>query len=92
MPSQQHSPQCQEVIALLSQYLDVELPADACHSVEEHLSSCSPCVEFARSLRKTVELCRSYETSAMPAPISRAARDELLAAYQKMLAARGSGA
>jgi anti-sigma factor RsiW len=92
MPHQPCSPQCNEVVSLLSQYLDVELPAEACHTIEEHLSECAPCVEFARSLRKTVELCRSYQPAAMPGPISKAAREELMAAYRKMLGARGAGA
>lgn len=90
----EHTPQfaqCREVAGLLSQYLDVELPDDACKLIEEHLSECSPCVEFAQGLRKTVELCRSYRSSEMPRPISEAARAELMAAYRKMLAARGAG-
>ena len=86
------SPQCREVIDLLSDYLDVELPADACRMIEDHLSECSPCVEFAEGLRKTVQLCRSYEATEMPRPINEAAREELMAAYRKMLAARAAGA
>jgi predicted anti-sigma-YlaC factor YlaD len=82
---------CEEVARLLSQYLDVELPPQDCKLIEEHLSGCAPCVEFARGLRRTVELCRSYRLSEMPRPISEAARAELLSAYRKMLAARSAG-
>lgn len=85
------SPQCREVIDLLSEYLDVELPLDACRMIEDHLSECSPCVEFAEGLRKTVQLCRSYRATEMPRPISDAARAELMAAYRKMLASRAAG-
>jgi RNA polymerase sigma-70 factor (ECF subfamily) len=76
------------VFALLSDYLDLELPADACAEVEAHLADCPPCVEFAESLRKTVELCRNYQPDELPAPLGEQARDELLEAYQKMLAGR----
>ncbi len=88
MEPHKHNESCKEVFALLSQYLDLELPAESCREIETHLSGCAPCVEFVESLRKTIALCRSYEPSEMPAPLSSEARSELLGAYRKMLAAR----
>ena len=88
MAAHQHSGQCKEVFALLSDYLNLELPADACQEIETHLAGCAPCVEFVESLRKTIELCRRYRPSELPAPLGQSARAELVAAYQKMLAAR----
>ncbi len=88
MEPHKHNESCKEVFALLSQYLDLELPPESCQEIEAHLSGCAPCVEFVNSLRKTIELCRAYEPSEMPAPLSAEARSELLGAYQKILAAR----
>ena len=79
---------CQEVLALLSDYLDFDLPAEACQEIEHHLAECSPCEEFAESLRKTVELCRTFEPKTMPGPMSAAARADLENAWKKMLASR----
>jgi anti-sigma factor RsiW len=79
---------CREVFALLSGYLDLELPPDACREIESHLAGCPPCIEFVESLRKTVELCRTFRPQVMPDPISRKAREQLLEAYHAMLAAR----
>ena len=85
----QHNPEkCKDVFALLSEYLDLELPPEACAQIEAHLSGCAPCVEFAESLRKTVDLCRGYKPETMPRPLSEAAREELRRAWQKMVAAR----
>ena len=81
---------CKEVFAILSEYLDLTLPPDACREVEQHLEGCPPCIEFAESLRKTVELCREFEPSEMPAPLSEKAREDLQAAYRRMLEARGT--
>ena len=88
MEPHEHSEKCKEIFALLSDYLDLELPPEACGEIEAHLASCSPCVEFADSLRKTVELCRRYQPAELPSPLGQQAREELLAAYEKMLAAR----
>jgi predicted anti-sigma-YlaC factor YlaD len=88
MPQSDKPGNCREILELLSDYLNLELPADACHQIEHHLSGCQPCEEFAESLRKTVNLCRQYRPSELPHPISESARAELLAAYQKMLNSR----
>jgi hypothetical protein len=76
---------CKEVFALLSDYLNLELPPEACKAIDEHLSGCAPCIEFVESLRKAVSLCKRYQPSEMPEPMSTKARDALLAAYNKTL-------
>jgi RNA polymerase sigma-70 factor (ECF subfamily) len=69
-------------------YLDLEFPAEACREIETHLAGCPPSIEFAASLRKTVELCRRYQPSELPEPIGNDAREQLLSAYRKMLSSR----
>lgn len=86
-----HAEDCKRIFALLSEYLDAELPAETCEEVAAHLSGCPPCVEFLESLKRTMELCRDYRPGEMPPPLSAQAREELFAAYQKMLAARKGG-
>jgi anti-sigma factor RsiW len=88
MASHEHTDNCKEIFALLSDYLNLELPPDACKEIETHLASCPPCIEFAESLRKTVELCRHYRPTELPEPLEKQAREQLLAAYKKMVAAR----
>jgi RNA polymerase sigma-70 factor, ECF subfamily len=88
--SHQHTGNCQEIFAMLSAYLDLELPPDACREIEQHLAGCPPCIEFTESLRRTVELCRGYRPAELPAPLAREARERLEAAYRDMLAARAN--
>jgi predicted anti-sigma-YlaC factor YlaD len=83
-----NSEKCKEVASLLSEYLNLELPPEACQEIESHLSGCSPCIEFAESLRKTVELCRQYQPSKLPGPLGQDAREKLLDAYRRMLKER----
>ena len=88
MESDERTGKCKEIFSLLSDYLNLELPPDACQQIEAHLAGCPPCIEFAESLRKTVELCRRYRPTELPEPIGQKAREQLLDAYQKMLRAR----
>jgi RNA polymerase sigma-70 factor (ECF subfamily) len=88
MEYDERTEKCKEVFSLLSEYLNLELPAGACQEIETHLAGCPPCIEFAESLRKTVELCHRYRPSELPEPLGKNAREQLLGAYQKMLGAR----
>ena len=90
MASHQHDENCKKMFALLSEYLDMELPAGTCQEMQAHIAACEPCAAFTESLRKTIELCREYRPKEVPAPIARDARHKLLEAYQKMLAGRRS--
>lgn len=90
MELHERTERCKQVFALLSEYLNLELPPDACREIETHLAGCPPCIEFAESLRKTVELCRRYRPTDLPGPLGKDAREQLLDAYQRMLAGRKS--
>jgi anti-sigma factor (TIGR02949 family) len=82
---------CKELFALLSEYLDEELPADTCEQIRLHIAGCPPCVEFVNSLQRSVQLVRGYSAGEAPGPLPDAARDELRATYRRMLAARAKG-
>lgn len=70
---------CRELFARLSEYLDGELPPGTCEELQAHLARCPPCQAFARTLRRTVELCRQ-----LPArPVSDDLRRELRACLER---------
>lgn len=88
MDPHERTAKCKKVFSLLSDYLNLELPPNACKEIEAHLAGCPPCIEFAESLRKTVELCRGYRPAEIPGPLGNEARERLLEAYRSMLASR----
>ena len=88
MESDERTEKCKEIFSLLSEYLNLELPPGACQEIETHLAGCPPCIEFAESLRQTVELCRRYQPTELPEPLGKQARAQMLDAYQRMLGAR----
>jgi hypothetical protein len=85
------SQRCKEIFALLSEYLDMELPPAACAEIESHMADCAPCIEFAESLKKTVALCQEHRPGVIPQPLSAEAKATLRAAWQQVVASRKSG-
>jgi hypothetical protein len=55
-----------QVRTRLSDYLDAEAGVE----VEQHLRGCGSCLELANGLQGTVELCREYEPSVKPQPLT----------------------
>lgn len=51
-----HTPQCKELLGDLSDYIDGQLQAELCATIEEHMKTCENCRIVVNTLRKTVEL------------------------------------
>lgn len=86
-----HFKDCQELFALLSEYLDQELPPATCEEIRTHIAGCPPCIEFVNSLKRSVELLHGYESAEKPGALPETCREDLRAAYHRMLAARREG-
>lgn len=67
---------CKRIFAMLSDYLDAELPVKNYRELERHLKGCEPCIAYLESLRATVEACRCYQVRRIPPP-SKKMRDAL---------------
>jgi anti-sigma factor RsiW len=79
---------CDEIFAMLSEYLDEELTPDMADCVSAHIHDCEPCVEFLESLRKSITICRQYQPLTTPSPLPENVRQQLRAAFQQMVARR----
>ncbi len=65
-----HEPlNCREIFALLSEYLDAELPPATCEEISQHIAACPPCVEFVESLKKSISFCHGQQLTAPPSPL-----------------------
>ena len=78
-PHGRGSPECRELFARLSDYLDGEVPAEIRAEIEGHLGACPPCEAFLESLRRTVGLVRDLPTPGLPEEWT----EEFCAAYRK---------
>ena len=73
---------CKRIFAMLSEYLNAELPVKNCRELERHLKGCRPCIAYLDSLKRTVEACRRYQVRKAPPP-ARKAREALLLAIEQ---------
>jgi anti-sigma factor RsiW len=79
---------CSPIFAMLSEYLDRELPPATCTELEEHLRDCPECIQFVDSLKRSIDLCREYGASRPPDELDTQAVADLRVAYDRMLAKR----
>ena len=75
---------CKQIFAMLSEYLDGELPVKNCRELERHLKGCRPCIAYLESLKTTVEACRRYKAPRAPA-LSKQVKAALLAAVRQVI-------
>lgn len=57
---------CSEVIALLMDYLERQLPPSVHADLEQHLSRCPACIACVRSYERTVSLLHSLREQDLP--------------------------
>jgi anti-sigma factor RsiW len=74
MSEHTHTPQCEQLLGSLSEYIDGELQAELCAVLEAHLLECDNCRIVVNTLRKTIEL---YQETSAPAELPGAVRERL---------------
>jgi len=75
---------CKQIFALLSEYIDGELPPDICSRLEAHIEDCGPCVEFVQSLKKSIAMCHKFEAGEKPEPLPDAVKQGLRETWERM--------
>lgn len=76
---------CQELVELITEYLEGALPAEDSARFDAHLATCSHCTHYMAQIRQTIAMTgRLAEEQIAPA-----AKDELLAAFRDWKRGRG---
>jgi anti-sigma factor RsiW len=76
-----HSPlhiSCQEVVELVSDYLEQALPADDAALLEQHLNFCDGCVWYVDQVRTTIVAVGELSAEDVPEET----KEKLLAAFR----------
>lgn len=61
---------CRELFERLSEYVDGELSREICEEIQRHMEGCDPCVAFAKTLKKTADLCRRLPSQPIPPEVA----------------------
>lgn len=61
-----HGATCDELLALLNQYVDGNVVPSVCKDLEAHLSQCNPCQVVVDNVRKTITLYRNDKPCDLP--------------------------
>jgi RNA polymerase sigma-70 factor (ECF subfamily) len=64
---EQRPPECRELFANLSEYLDGRVEPLSCEQMRAHIEACPACVVFLRDLRGAIDRCRSLDVPCDPA-------------------------
>jgi len=57
---------CQDLVGLLADYVEQQLPPAVHDSLERHLSACPRCVAQVKSYQSTVTLLRTIKDDELP--------------------------
>jgi anti-sigma factor RsiW len=73
---------CQELVELVTDYLEGRLPDPTVAELEEHLTACDGCTGYIEQMRLTLRALGTIPEET----VSVQARDELVAAFRKLRA------
>lgn len=71
---------CQDVVELVTEYLEDALPPEERLAVEYHLAFCEPCVTYLDQMRATIAASGSLAEDDVPDPVMTA----LMGAFRAM--------
>jgi RNA polymerase sigma-70 factor (ECF subfamily) len=71
------SPDCPEIAARLSRYLEGEISREACADLETHVASCTSCRRTCDALRQALGVCRALPEPTVPPDVQQAVRSGL---------------
>lgn len=68
---------CPDILTTYSRYLEDEISADFCRTMEDHLAGCRHCTSTCDSLKRALAVCGAPSHDAVPAAIQDAVRQAL---------------
>jgi predicted anti-sigma-YlaC factor YlaD len=76
--------ECEEIVRLLSEYLDRQLDKEIEQSMEEHFRECSRCLSLLHTVEKTLSISRAINPRRrIPKKVERRIYYEIRIRYKK---------
>jgi hypothetical protein len=70
---------CQEVVELVTDYLERALPADEASLFEQHLNFCEGCIVYVEQIRATAETAGRVQEEDVPPEV----KEKLMTAFRE---------
>jgi anti-sigma factor RsiW len=62
---------CDELLAMLNDYVDGDLEPGVCEELQKHLAGCNPCQVVVDNIRKTITLYKAGQPYELPVAFRR---------------------
>jgi anti-sigma factor RsiW len=83
---------CEEMLALLNEYVDGTVDPGLCSEFEKHMAGCNPCQVVVDNIRKTITLYKAGQAYQLPAAFQKRLHQALRERWRdNHPAAHGSG-
>ena len=79
---------CEELLALLNDYVDGTVDPALCEGFEKHLAGCNPCRVVLDNIRQTITLYQDGQPYELPVRFRERLHDTLRARWREKLADR----
>ena len=74
---------CQEMLAVLNEYVDGTVDPAICEEFEKHMAGCNPCQVVVDNIRQTITLYKNGQPYDLPVKFRTQLHDVLRARWQQ---------
>ncbi|HUK81674.1 MAG TPA: anti-sigma factor [Verrucomicrobiae bacterium] len=74
---------CEDMLALLNEYVDGDIDPAICEEFEKHLAGCNPCQVVVDNIRKTITLYKDGQPCKLPVEFRERLHSILRQKFQK---------
>jgi anti-sigma factor RsiW len=76
---------CEEMLALLNEYVDGTVDPALCEEFEKHMAGCNPCQVVVDNIRQTITLYQNGQPYELPVKFREQLHDALRARWREQL-------
>jgi len=75
---------CEELLAMLNEYVDGTVDPGVCEAFEKHLAGCNPCQVVVDNIRQTITLYKDGQPYELPVEFQRKLHDCLCEKFNQL--------
>ena len=84
----QHDMKCEDMLAMLNEYVDGTIDPSICEEFELHMAGCNPCQVVVDNIRQTITLYKNDQPYELPVRFREKLHEALRAKWQEKFSAK----